>query len=88
MPLAGHWVYVLRCSDGTLYTGYTTDLSRRMTQHNMGKAAKYTKGRGPVEIVFSDRYKSKGGALKEELRIKKMSREAKLALCRGYKSHS
>ena len=81
-------MYILACSDGTLYTGYTTDIRRRLAEHNAGGGARYTKGRGPVKIVYAERQEGVRGALRREIQIKKMSREAKLELCRGYPGRS
>jgi len=72
------FVYILECSDGTLYTGITTDINRRINQHNTGKGAKYTFGRRPVVLLSSFTVESKSIALKEEHRIKQLSREQKL----------
>jgi putative endonuclease len=74
------WVYVLRCADGTLYTGITTDPERRLAQHNAGTASKYTRARGPVEMVFRARAANHGAALRRELAIKALSRPEKDAL--------
>ncbi len=71
------FVYILRCAGGTLYTGATTDLDRRLAQHRAGRASKYTRGRLPVEIVWSMEVDSWREALKEEHRIKKMRRREK-----------
>lgn len=73
-------VYILRCADGTLYTGVTTDVARRFRAHQSGKGAKYTRGRGPLELVYREECLSKGSALKWELAIKALSREEKLKL--------
>ncbi len=73
-------VYILRCADDTLYTGITTDLQRRLAQHNRGTAAKYTRGRGPVTPVYWESVSNKGAALRRELEIKALSREEKLRL--------
>lgn len=75
-----HYVYILRCADDTLYTGWTTDLDRRMTAHNTGKGAKYTKYRRPVELVYYERLETKSEALRRECAIKKLSRCEKTAL--------
>ena len=72
------YVYILRCSDDTLYTGITVDVERRIKQHNEGKGAKYTRGRGPVALVKSFELNSKSEALKLEYRIKQLSKEEKL----------
>ncbi|MBA4187371.1 MAG: hypothetical protein C0467_05055 [Planctomycetaceae bacterium] len=74
------WVYVLRCADDTLYTGVTTDLTRRVKQHNAGTAAKYTRSRGPVELVYREAAKGHGPALRREAAIKKLPRRDKLKL--------
>ena len=74
------YVYMVRCRDGTFYTGYTNDLSRRLKLHNSGKGAKYTRGRGPVTLIYKRACKSLSGALKTEMGIKKLSREEKKKL--------
>jgi putative endonuclease len=74
------YVYILECNDGSLYTGSTNDLERRLKQHNDGKGAKYTRGRTPVVLVFNISLATKSLALKEELRIKKLNRIDKLKL--------
>lgn len=71
------FVYIVECADGTLYTGVSNDLERRIQQHNTGKGAKYTRGRRPVRLVYSKKMSSKGTALKEEARLKKLSRKEK-----------
>ena len=74
-------VYILECSDKTLYTGITKDLKRRIEEHNFSAiGAKYTKGRRPVRLVFSKKFKSHSQALKEECRVKKLSRAEKLKI--------
>ncbi|MBI3840977.1 MAG: GIY-YIG nuclease family protein [Thaumarchaeota archaeon] len=78
--LARHYVYVLRCADGSLYTGYTTDPGRRVRQHNKGTASKYTRGRGPVMLVHLEEAATRGMALKREVAIKSMARKEKLQL--------
>ena len=72
-----YMVYILRCGDGTLYTGITNDLEKRLEAHNSGKGAKYTAGRGPVELVYSEKAGSRNSALKREHRIKRLSRAGK-----------
>jgi putative endonuclease len=79
-PRAEWWVYVLRCRDGTLYTGVTTDPARRLEQHNAGTASKYTRARRPVTMVYRERTDGHGAALQREFAIKKLSRAAKDAL--------
>ena len=77
----GKWrVYILKCSDGSLYTGITTDLARRVREHNSGKGAKYTRSRRPVAPVYSEDYPDRSSASREEARIKKLSRDDKLFL--------
>ncbi len=78
-----YWVYLLRCSDGSLYAGCTADLRRRIALHNAGKGSKYTRSRVPVALVYSEAADSLSGALKREAEIKKMSRSSKLLLCLG-----
>ncbi|MGD0395690.1 MAG: GIY-YIG nuclease family protein [Nitrososphaerales archaeon] len=82
--MAVHFVYVLRCSDGTLYTGYTTDVDRRLRQHNAGKGARYTRSRIPVKLAFKERFRRRSDALRREFQIKRMSRSSKLLLCAEY----
>lgn len=74
------YVYILRCRDGTLYTGITDDLARRLGQHNTGKGAKYTRGRGPVTLMYHEELPTKGEALKREHQIKQLTRQQKLEL--------
>jgi putative endonuclease len=73
-------VYLLRCADGSLYCGWTTDLDRRVTQHQAGTASRYTRSRLPVELAWSAPVGSREEALREEHRIKQLTREQKLAL--------
>ncbi len=75
-----NYVYILKCSDNTLYTGWTNNLEKRIKTHNLGKGAKYTKSRLPVELVYFEVYESKSEALKREAEIKKMNRAKKLEL--------
>ncbi|WP_074793070.1 GIY-YIG nuclease family protein [Haloferax larsenii] len=75
-----HFVYVLRCSDDSLYTGYTTDVERRVAEHDAGEGAKYTRGRTPVELVHVESYDSKSKAMSREYEIKQLSRRQKLDL--------
>lgn len=74
------WVYMLRCRDGSLYTGWTNDLAKRLAKHSAGKASRYTASRLPVELAASWPMPDRGAAMREELRIKRLPREAKLAL--------
>lgn len=76
-----HIVYIVRCSDDTLYTGYTTDLEKRITEHNSDiRGAKYTKARRPVTLVYSETFSTKSEALKREHALKKLTRAEKLSL--------
>lgn len=75
-----HYVYILRCADGTLYTGYTTDRKARVAVHNSGRGAKYTRGRLPVTLVYSRGFRSVGKALAREYAIKQLTRAGKEAL--------
>ncbi len=73
-------VYILRCADGSLYTGITNDIEKRLRAHNNGTAARYTRGRGPVELVYTETVTDKPAALRRELQIKALTREQKLQL--------
>ena len=75
-----YYVYILRCGDGSLYTGITTDVSRRVAVHNAGKGAKYTRSRLPVTLVYQESQPDKSAALKRELEIKGFTRTQKLRL--------
>ena len=83
-----YYVYILRCSDGTYYTGYARDVARRLQEHNKGKAAKYTSGRRPVELVYYESCEDKSLAAKREYEIKQWSRARKQALIDGAASDS
>ena len=74
------YVYMLRCGDGSLYTGWTNDPGHRLKMHNAGKGAKYTKSRLPVELVHLEEYNSREEAMKREAALKKLSRKEKLEL--------
>src|SRR5262245_21319274 len=80
---AVHCVYVLRCRDGSLYTGYARDPVKRVAVHNTGRGAKYTAGRRPVHLVLVERYRTLGRALRREYEIKQLSRAEKQALVRA-----
>jgi putative endonuclease len=80
-----HLIYMLRCKDNTLYTGYTTDLQRRLNMHEKGKGAKYTRGRGPFQVVYTETFPTKSEALRREIEIKQLSRKEKLGLIRSQK---
>ncbi|HKW15574.1 MAG TPA: GIY-YIG nuclease family protein [Candidatus Krumholzibacteria bacterium] len=74
------FVYVVRCSDATLYTGVTTDAGRRIDEHNDGRGARYTRSRGPVELVYLEKARDRGAALRREHEIKRMTAEEKRGL--------
>jgi putative endonuclease len=74
------WVYILRCRDGSLYTGWSTDVDRRLARHRAGKASRYTASRLPVELAFALAMPDRRAAMREEARIKTLDRAAKLAL--------
>ena len=73
-------IYILRCRDGSLYTGITTDVEKRLEAHRSGKGAKYTRGRGPLELVYREECGTHSDALKREIEIKRLTREQKQAL--------
>jgi len=75
-----HYVYIVRCADGTLYTGWTANLNERIKTHNKSKGAKYTRGRLPVELVHFEMFEDKSSAMKREARIKKMTKIQKKQL--------
>jgi putative endonuclease len=75
-----YYVYILECRDGTLYVGSTNDIDKRVSVHNAGKGAKYTRGRTPVVLRYSEVFDTKGEALKREMALKRLSRNEKLKL--------
>ena len=79
-----NYVYILSCSDNTLYTGWTNDLERRINVHSSGKGAKYTRGRLPVKLVYFEKFNDKKLAMKREYEIKRLSREEKLKLIKDW----
>lgn len=81
-----NYIYILECSDGTYYTGWTNNLELRIEAHNSGKGAKYTRGRTPVKIVYKEEFDTKIEALKREIEIKKLSRLKKIELIELYES--
>lgn len=81
-----HYTYMVECKDQSLYTGYTTDLDRRVKAHNSGKGAKYTKSRLPVRLVYYEIYEKKTEAMKREYAIKQLQRKDKLELIRHFQS--
>ena len=80
------FVYMLRCKDGSLYTGWTNNLEHRLAMHSSGRGAKYTRGRGPLELVYSEELPDKEAALRRECAIKKLRREQKLALLQTWQA--
>ena len=77
-----NYTYILECADGTLYCGWTNDLEKRLTAHNSGKGAKYTKSRLPVKLVYYETFATPNEAMSREYSIKKMTRSEKLKLIR------
>lgn len=77
------YIYILKCSDNSLYTGWTTDIKKRVKIHNNGKGAKYTRCRLPVELMYFEECIDKSSALKREYEIKQLTREKKLLLIKG-----
>lgn len=75
-----HYVYVLQCADGTYYTGYTTDVKRRVAEHNAGRGARYTRGRTPVELVYTESWPNRSAALKREAALRRLPRRVKESL--------
>ncbi|WP_026882409.1 GIY-YIG nuclease family protein [Clostridium akagii] len=80
-----NYVYILRCNDETLYTGYTNNLKNRIKVHNNGKGAKYTRCRLPVRVVYYEEYETKSEAMKREYAIKRFRRIDKIKLFEGFK---
>ena len=80
------YVYIVRCADGTLYTGWTVDLQRRVREHNAGRGARYTRQHGPVELVYWEELPNRSAALKREEEIKRQGRAYKERLVRGWSS--
>ena len=77
-----NYTYILKCKDGSLYTGWTNDLEQRVAAHNTGKGAKYTKARRPVELVYFEEFETKEQAMKRGYAIKQVARKDKLELVR------
>ena len=86
-PAPGWFVYIVRCRDGTLYTGVTTDLLRRVAAHNAGTGARYTASRRPVRALYCEAVASRSAALTREHAIKRLGRAAKLELIRSARPH-
>lgn len=79
------WIlYILECKDGTLYTGITDDIERRLCTHSAGKGAKYTKGRGPFILRYAEECENHSTALRREIAVKKLRKEEKIALCKDF----
>ena len=76
-------LYLVRCADGSLYTGISTDVERRFEQHELGQGAKFLRGRGPLELMFRTPVGARGEALRAELRVKALPKKSKLALIAG-----
>jgi putative endonuclease len=81
-----YYVYIVECKDGTLYTGWTVDLAQRVEQHNLGKGAKYTRGRHPVSLKYYETVSTKQDACRREYQIKQLSRSDKLKLIQAFNS--
>ncbi|MFA9424183.1 MAG: GIY-YIG nuclease family protein [Sedimentibacter sp.] len=77
-----HYIYIVECDDGTLYTGYTNNLLNRIKAHNEKKGAKYTRGRTPVVLKYYEEYECKIEAMKREVQVKKLTRKEKKILCK------
>lgn len=75
-----NYVYIVECSDGTFYTGWTNNLEKRIDMHSKGTGAKYTRGRGPVKLVYYEKFDLKEEAMKREYQIKRLTRQEKLLL--------
>lgn len=79
--MGSHYTYIIKCKDQTLYTGYTTDIKRRLEEHNSSETgAKYTRGRGPAILLHVEEFETKSEAYKREAEIKKLTRQQKLAM--------
>ena len=78
------YVYILKCGDGTLYTGITDDVSARLQAHREGKGAKYTRGRGPLELIYQEEAENHSAAAKREWQIKQLKKQEKLLLCQQW----
>ena len=78
-----NYTYMVACSDGSLYTGWTNDLEKRVRSHNEGKGARYTKSRRPVELVWHEAFPTKEEAMRREYEVKQLTRREKVALIRG-----
>lgn len=83
MEIEAHFFYVLECSDGSYYAGYTINIEKRLQSHNTGKGAKYTRGRIPVKLLYSEQFDSKSEALKMEMKFKKLTKKNKKLYIEG-----
>ena len=83
-----HYTYMVECGDGSLYTGYTTDVNRRTKEHNTGKGAKYTRSRLPVKLVYYETYETKTLAMRREYELKQLTREEKFKLVEEFQRES
>lgn len=81
-----NYTYIVKCSDGSLYTGWTNNLEKRIKDHNAGRGAKYTKARRPVVLVYKEEFPIKQEAMKREWEIKRLSRKEKLSMIENSKS--
>ncbi len=75
-----HFIYIVRCSDGTLYTGWSHDVEARVAKHNSGKGSKYTRSRLPVVLIYKEKQQNKSAAMKREYAIKRLSRREKMMI--------
>ncbi|EKQ52202.1 MULTISPECIES: GIY-YIG nuclease family protein [unclassified Clostridium] len=80
-----NYVYIVECSDGTFYTGWTNNLEKRIEAHSKGIGAKYTKGRGPVKLIYHEIFADKKDAMRREFEIKKLAKKEKLLLVYGFR---
>lgn len=83
-----NYTYIVKCSDGTFYTGWTNNLEKRIRDHNVGKGAKYTKSRRPVELVYYETFSQKEDAMRREYAIKKLERKEKMKLVESFQGES
>ena len=81
-----NYTYIVECSDGSLYTGWTNNIEKRILAHNEGRGARYTRGRTPVKLVHLEEFETKEEAMSREFAIKQLTREQKLELCKNHES--
>ena len=79
-----NYAYILQCADGTLYSGWTNDLTRRLAAHNAGRGAKYTRSRRPVSLLYAEPFPTREEAMRREATFKRMNHRKKLALAKGF----